>query len=624
MTSAQRRALRLIANRATPLWERIPSSSGRIETRRLERWCEVPGSRELLDRRMRSVPGLTAKSLLSGTTPARLPGWARTLANVLSEAPPKSNGKSIGVLFEPLLRPFLFYARRRFRAKAQSMCSILSPDAVAEIERELLEHLSLIASSTLGRMFYEYRFMRAPFAAFEEIWTKQQGSTAIYSDFIAHMRRHGLIQLFERYPVLGRLMAQSVDLWVDASAQLCRRFTADWPRLSTFFGWKGGRLKGMITGLKTGLSDRHAGGQTVVRLSLATGDSIIYKPRSVRPEIVFNTFLNWLNGQGLPLWLKTVRTLDRGTHGWMEVVPSRSCDSASAVERFYVRAGMLLAVLHVLAVTDIHCENLIASGEHPVVVDLETLLSESPRRRVTVLDTGFLPRQSKTDKLSVDASALGADEMPNSDLRLPKWRQINTDQMNYSESVLREKEFHRVQVGDQMPTVAEYLSSFRHGFRTAYECLLSHWRSLARDMSLKAFDRLELRVLLRDSATYAQLHLHLLHPEFLEDALDRSIELEWLARPLCIRTKPSRGRVKIYELERAAMEQLDLPHFKTSAWNAMQHHRTTGEAKFFGGKRDSHTLRRRLASLSRTACQSQLAIITRSVRLKYPALPKAN
>lgn len=573
---------------------------------------------------MRWAPSLTAESLLSGTGPARLPGWACTLANVLSEASPKPNGKLVGVPFEPLLWPFLFYARRRFNAKARSLCSILSPDAVAEIERELLEHLSLISSWTLGRMFYEYRFKRAPFAAFEKVWTQQPCSTAIYLDFIAYMRRYGLTQLFERYPVLGRLMAQSVDLWVDASARLCQRFIADWPRLCTFFGWKGGRLEGMITGLKTGLSDRHTGGQTVVRLSLAIGNSIIYKPRSVRPEVVFNTFLDWLNGQGLPLRLKTVRTLDRGTHGWMEVVPHRSCDSASAVERFYVRAGMLLAVLHVLAVTDIHCENLIASGEHPVVVDLETLLSESPRRRVTVLDTGFLPRRPKTDKLSVDASALGADEMPNSDLRLPIWRQINTDQMNFSEGVLGAQEFHRVQVGDQMPTVAEYLSSFRQGFRTVYEYLLSHWRNLARDMSLKAFDRLELRVLLRNSSTYAKLHLHLLHPEFLEDALDRSIELEWLARPLCIRTKPSRGRVKIYELERAAMEQLDLPHFKTSVWNAMQHHRMTEEAKAFGGKRDSHTLRRRLASLSRTTCRSQLALITRSVRLKYPAVPKAS
>jgi type 2 lantibiotic biosynthesis protein LanM len=620
LTSEQRQILRRIANRATPLWERVPSASGRFERRHLERWCEVLGSGELLERRMRSTPGLTAEELLSGTGPARLPGWSRTLATVLFESPTVPSGQLAGVPFEEILDPFLCHARRRFRVEARSTLRVLSPAAVEAIERELLEHLALVASLALGRMFYEFRFMRAPLAAFEENWAQQPRSTAIYSDFVARLRRDGLVDVFERYPVLGRLLAQSVDLWVEASARLCRRFAADWPRLRKFFGWTEGGLEGAISGLKTGLSDRHRGGQTVAELSLATGDCIIYKPRSVRPELAFNAFLNWLNDRDLPLRLGTVRALDRETYGWMEVVPHRRCEDAFAVERFYVRAGMLLAVLHALAVTDIHCENLIASGEHPVVVDLETLLSESPRRRVTVLDTGFLPRRPNTNESAVDVSALGADDTPDSELRFPMWRQINTDQMSLSEGTPREREFHRVQMGDQMPTVAEHLSSFRQGFRAAYECVLAHRRSLAREPSLKTFDGLELRVLLRDSATYGQLQLHLLHPEFLEDAIDRSIELEWLARPLCIRTKPLRGRANVYELERAAMEQLDLPHFNTSAWHAMQHHPATDEAKVFGGKRDSRTLRRRLAGLSRTACRRQLALMTRSVRLKYPAV----
>jgi lantibiotic modifying enzyme len=143
-----------------------------------------------------------------------------------------------------------------------------------------------------------------------------------------------------------------------------------------------------------------------------------------------------------------------------------------------------------------------------------------------------------------------------------------------------------------------------------------------RDPLLRAFDSLELRLLLRNTMTYQQLQRHLLHPEFLENALDRSIELEWLARPLCTRRKPARGRVKVYELERAAMEQLDVPHFTTSTWQAMRHHPASEEIKSFGSKRDSRTLRRRLAGLSRTGYQRQLALITRSVCLKYPALPK--
>ena len=618
MTPAQRQILRQIADRATPLWERAPSRPGSVEPRRLERWCEVLGSRDLLRRRLRCAPGRTAEALLGARGPTHLPRWTHTLAHALFDPPPALRYPASDVPFGDILQPFLVHARRRFHAEAASAGAVLSRAAIASIEGELLEHLSLVASLPLGRAFYEFRFARAPLAAFERVWAEQPRSTAIYAAFADSLRGEGLVGVFERYPVLGRLLAQSVDLWVDGSVHLCRRFAADWPRLCKFFDFTPARPEGLVAGLKTGLSDRHAGGRTVAELSLATGDRIIYKPRSVRPEIAFNRLLDWLNDRGLPLRVQTVRALDRGAYGWMEVVSHQPSENEAGVDRFYVRAGILLAVLHVLAVTDVHCENLIASGEHPVIVDLETLLTESPRQRGSVLDTGFLPRPPRAKESALDASALGAEDTPDSDLRFPIWRHVGTDQMMFSEGTPRERQLHRVRVGDAHPTVGEHLSSFRKGFRAAYERLLADRRSLARDPLLEAFDGLELRVLLRDSATYGQMHLHLLHPEFLEDALDRSIELEWLARPLCIRTRPSRGRVNVYEHERLAMERLDLPHFSTSAWRAMGHGQSTEEAKVFGGRRDARLLRRRLARLSLTACRTQLALITRSVRLKYP------
>jgi len=301
ITPRQRQLLRRIADRGAPLWERVPCVARSSELRRLERWREVLGGTELLERRMRSTPGLTPESLLAGTDPARLPRWAHTLAHVMFESGASSTSVSGGVPFKEILEPFVAHARRRFRAEARSTHSVLSSAAVAAIERELVEHLSLVASLALGRMFYEFRFARAPLAAFEELWTRQPRSTAIYSEFVAHLSGDGLVELFERHPVLGRLLAQSVDLWVTTSARLCRRFTVDWPRLHKFFAWTGQTPEGMIAGIKTGLSDRHAGGQTVAELTLATGERVIYKPRSVRPEIAFNTFLEWLNDRDLPL-----------------------------------------------------------------------------------------------------------------------------------------------------------------------------------------------------------------------------------------------------------------------------------------------------------------------------------
>jgi len=583
------------------------------------RWSEVLGSHELLRRRLRTSTSATPEALLKNRCgSAHMPAWTRTLGTILFNTPSGdtvSTNKLPPIPFEDVFASFLFHARQQLRAKAGSSLSVLSPAAVSTLDRELLEHLSFVSSLTLGRVFYDFRFACSPLAAFESTWIKQQHSSEIYSAFIAHLRDGGLIDVFDRYPVLARLLAQSVDLWVRTTASLCRRFAADWPRLREFFGWTHASSRGAIIGLKSGLSDRHSGGQTVAELMIAGGKCIIYKPRSVRPEIAFNTLLAWLNQRDLPQQLQTMLVLDRSSYGWMEAARHCDCEDTSAVERFYVRAGMLLAVLHILAVTDIHCENLIASGEQPVVVDLETLLSELPGRRSNVLNTGFLPRRLKEP--SVDVSALGADESPDSGLRFPLWKNINTDQMTLAEAAPSELEFHRARIENRLPSVGDYLPSLRHGFSATYHFILVDRGNLARHPLVRRFDGLKLRILLRDSTTYAQILLHLLYPEFLQDGIDRSIEIEWLARPLCLRSKASKGRVNVYKHERTAIERLDLPYFNTSLWSSMGHDPSSEEARLFGGRRDARLMRNRLRQLSITDCQKQLMLIERSVNARF-------
>ncbi len=64
---------------------------------------------------------------------------------------------------------------------------------------------------------------------------------------------------------------------------------------------------------------------------------------------------------------------DRGAYGWTEFVEAQACDTPEQVQRFYERQGGYLALLYFLEATDFHLENLIAAGEHPVLVDLEAL-----------------------------------------------------------------------------------------------------------------------------------------------------------------------------------------------------------------------------------------------------------
>jgi len=283
---------------------------------------------------------------------------------------------------------------------------------------------------------------------------------------------------------------------------------------------------------------------------------------------------------------------------------------------------MLLGVLHALAATDVHCENLIASGEHPVAVDLELLLNEvSPEP--SVLATGLLPSwQPAPDGRRFDTSALGSDGAPDHSLRVPAWTSINTDQMCLSEDAgSPSPALNRVRLAERLPPVSDHLPAFLDGFREMYACLLTNRQKLLADeQMLQAFDGLELRVLVRNTATYTRIHLHLLHPEFLTDGLDRSIELEWLARPLSGTKTPQQGRARLYEHEWRAMENLDVPHFNTRAWKALEHSPDDLDMLPLCRERDSRVLRRRLGNLSPADCARQLAIIEAAVRSRFASV----
>lgn len=599
----------------------------------MARWQSILDGAEALQTRLFSagVSLARANRLLSGacSVAARpLPAWAATLAASLrlagqpAEVNDRTYDPALPLPFQEVLAAFMHHARERLATEAGSAIDVLSLSAITALERQLLAHLTFVASLTFGRDFYEFRFKRAPASALENIWRRQETSRKIYSEYVQHMRTGGLAELLGTYPVLARLLCQSVDQWTRASVNFCRRFQDDFFDLRAFFGWKIDGPEGAVERLRTDLSDRHRGGQTVMECVLHTQERVVYKPRSVQPETAFYQFIAWLNECGLSLHLRQIRALDRTTHGWVESVRPARCTSEAEVNSFYCRAGMLLAVLHALAATDIHCENLIASGEQPVVVDLETVLSDPFDDEPSVLNTGMLPRwQTASDGHQFDMSSLGADERQDAGIGRLAWESINTDQMFLSDvASFVGSTTHRVRLGEELPPVSDYLPAFIAGFEEVYSCLSANVQRLLSDqVLLSSFDNLELRILIRSTSTYTGLQLRLLHPEFLRDGLDRSIQLEWLARPLSGTTSPRKGRILLYERERTAMELLDVPHFATSEWKNMEDISGDEDLMLLCGERDSQVLRQRLANFSPANCARQLAIIEEALQSRFGA-----
>ena len=174
-----------------------------------------------------------------------------------------------------------------------------------------------------------------------------------------------------------------------------------------------------------------------------------------------------------------------------------------------------MAILSVLGATDFHHENLIAAGEHPVLVDLEALFSpclspiESDQGHYlataalysSVLRTGLLP-PGITE--APDFSGLGTVAGKLSPFGVPQYEQTATDNMRFIRKPMWMRGCANRPMLDGVPiNLLDQGHSIVGGFRDMYHLLLSHRQELlSSDGPLAIFAEDEVRVVLRPTRTY--------------------------------------------------------------------------------------------------------------------------
>ena len=65
---------------------------------------------------------------------------------------------------------------------------------------------------------------------------------------------------------------------------------------------------------------------------------------------------------------------------WTEFIEHTSCAELEDFPDFFRRAGAWLALFHVFVGVDMHQENIVAMGSHPVPIDLEMILQAADTR----------------------------------------------------------------------------------------------------------------------------------------------------------------------------------------------------------------------------------------------------
>ncbi|MDI9638013.1 type 2 lanthipeptide synthetase LanM family protein [Geitlerinema splendidum] len=544
--------------------------------RRRQRWqTEFRGNAAFFQQHLAQI-GITESQFyyLLGEFPENLRNrhpellaWETQIQTAFAQFPPQSQESG----FFSAIAPLIEQGKTRLSQQLSALAAQHSTAVPFEIES--LERLLLPALSERLQEIFNPTFVLELNVA--RLQGRLSGDTPSdrFQSFVQHLQDPEFcLSLLQEYPVLVRQCAIAIDCWVEGSQELLQRLGTDWDLICAQLSPQ--TEPGVLVQIHPGAGDRHHRGRSVTLLQFSSGFRLVYKPKPLAVDLHFQELLAWINQNSDFLPFSCWQGIDRGEYGWMEFIAPQTCQTPAEIERFYQRLGGYLALLYLLAGTDFHAENLIAVGEQPILIDLESLFQPYPdapedlntvlpaRRQIaqSVLRIGLLPRRLLLNRQheAVDASGMGGDSQQLAADRIPHLAAIGTDTMRVVRQPGRLRETHnQPSLNDRPIQILNYREAIACGFSALYRFLLKSRDRL--EPLLENFASDPIRIFLRETRTYSLLLRESFHPDVLRDALER----DRLFNKLWVDVKNHPYLAQLIPAEREALWLGDIPKFTT-------------------------------------------------------------
>jgi len=570
-------------------FEPLPGQKGDADlaARRLAAWCRscASGDWALFGKRLQR-DGLAFDQVLTRFATVRRkassppPAWAddATWIERALQSPSKRSAAALDqsqpCAFEHLFLPVVEEAEAQLWSDIDVSDSLIE-SARACLRLTLLNELSGLCAPAIYERFAAARKVAAPAPA---ATPHKDAGTSRYDQFVADMRAGGVRHLFEDKPVLPRLVSSITRQWIDTSREFVLRLDADLPIIRREILQSGSNSP--VCKIEGNLSDPHNGGRSVQIVSFVDGSRIVYKPKDLRLDVAWHSLIERLNRGDPPVELKPVRAIARDGYGWTEFIGHTGCSDPEGFQRFFRRAGAWLALFHCFAATDMHQENMIAAGDHPVPIDLETIFHATEKRKVpdledqafdaaqeiianSVMTVGLLPAYGRSPDNKVFAiGGMTADWDFKTKLT---WSQINSDEMRPAKS--RE-------VGKTNPNLphvdggyakfGDHVGDFISGFEDYAKFLLRLSRDAKSEGLFEGFAGVPVRKVIRPTRFYYMLLQRLKNHRTMDDGVTWSAQADFIAR-LAEWEKEPDSLWPLQQAERSALIGMNVPHFVSSS-----------------------------------------------------------
>lgn len=377
--------------------------------------------------------------------------------------------------------------------------------------------------------------------------------------------RENVYKILKEFPELARLLFMEIQCNYELADEILEHLETDYSQIIKTFCH--GRDFGDIREVSF-MGDAHNRGKKTARVEMDNGVTVYYKPHCLQNSQRYQEIYAYLCKKAGISCIEQ-RYLIRDTYGWEKHIEWQCCHTEEEIRRYFFRMGIHLMLGYTLGVTDLHGENVMAHGEHPVIIDLETCpgyiiqTEESSVRRKTetllaksVLHTGILPVLTwGAGKEAVILSAVNTGKIV-TPFRVPAVKKAETSEMyiDYQPVEFEIKE-NTLKINDKIVNAYEYAGNLEQGFRFAYEKVLT---DKAITEMLEAFYDTGARVILRHTQQYSMYRFLSWHPDYVGERKRRAQLLQVMHREGETETQK-----KIHDYEIQDLLKNDIPCFHT-------------------------------------------------------------